>query len=120
MATTVPAEQAVQSDIDLLGMHYTFRDPETVVAFVRAHPAVVTPLLDAVPVVPRYFGPGRPVVLEVERDRDVPDHTMLFALIQTDQDVDAALASLDRFGEEWWLDALPQAGAKLVFGLEYA
>ncbi len=93
---------------------------ETIVAFVRAHPEVVAPLLDAVAVVPRYFGSSRPVALEMERNRDAHDHTMLLALIQTDQDIAAALISLDKFGEEWWLDALPRTGAKLVFGLGYA
>jgi hypothetical protein len=118
MEATIPAA-ATQADIDRLADHYTFRDAEAVVGFVRDHPAVVSPLLEAVEVVPRYFGPGKELVLEVERDRDTRDHRQLFALVQTDQDVDAALASLDRFEWEWWLDALPRAAPHLIYHIEF-
>jgi hypothetical protein len=119
MEATVPAANATQADIDRLAKHYSFRDPEAVAAFVREHPEVVAPLLEAVAVVPRYFGPGKELVLEVERDREARDHRQLFALIQTDQDVDAALASLERFEWEWWLDALPRAEPHLIYHIEF-
>lgn len=120
MAATVSAPTAIQHDLDRLATHYEFRNPDAVIAFVHAHPEVISPLLDAVKVVPRYFGAGTPLVLEVERDREVDDRSDLFALIRTDEGVDAALASLYRFQHEWWLDALPRVASKLTFGLEYA
>jgi hypothetical protein len=119
MGTPMPATSATKSDIDRLAVHYTFRDPEAVAAFVRDHPEVVPPLLEAAEVVPRYFGPGTSLVLEVERDRDARDHRELFALIQTSLDADAAMACQRRFEDEWWLDVLPTANRKLTFGLEY-
>ncbi len=120
MTTTVPAKQAIRVDFDRLAEHYAFRDPEAVVAFIRAHPEVVAPLLDAVAVIPRFFGPGREVALELERDRDAPDHVQLFALIRIGEDAEDGLARLDRFDEDWWLDVLPQVGPRLVFTIEYA
>ena len=120
MEATAPATRVAQADIDRLAEFYAFRDPEAVTGFVRRHPEVIAPLLEAVAVVPRYFGPGRPFVLEVERDREAHDHTLLFALIQTDLDVDASLEALRQFDEEWWLDALQRADRKLMFSVEYA
>ena len=120
MSATIPTPQSLQADIDRLAGLYELRDPTAVAGFVRRHPEVSGPLLEATRVVPRYFGRGTRLVLEVERDRDAPEHEHLFALIQTNQDVDAALASLDRFNTEWWLDALRPVATKVIFGLEYA
>jgi hypothetical protein len=120
MSLVAPRTQVAQAEIDRLAESYAFRDPAAVTDFVREHPEVVAPLLDAVAVVPRYFGPGRRLVLEVERDREARDHTLLFALIQTDLDVDSSLEALRRFDEEWWLDALQRANLKLMFSIEYA
>lgn len=120
MAATAPAATTTEVDIERLARIYEFRDPQTVIDFLHAHPEVVDPLLDAVDVVPRYFGADTPLVLEVERDREVDDRSDLFALIRTDKDVDAALDSLYRFQDEWWLDVLPRVAPKLTFGLEYA
>lgn len=117
---TVSATTTTQTDLNRLAEHYEFREPDAVIAFVRAHPKVVAPLLEAVDVVPRFFGAGTPLVLEVERDREVDDRFDLFALIRTDKGVDAALASLYRFQHEWWFDALPRVATELTFGLEYA
>lgn len=119
MATTVSATTTSQIELDRLVEHYEFRGSDAVIDFVRAHPEVVGPLLEAVDVVPRYFGVGTPLVLEVERDREIDDRSDLFALIRTDKGVDAALASLYRFQDDWWLGALPRVAAKLTFGLEY-
>lgn len=118
MATTLPSTTATDADLDRLAEPYAFRRPDEVAAFVRTHPEVIGPLLDAVAVVPRYFGPDTSVVLEVERDREAEDHSQLFALIRTDEGVDEGLARFDRFAWEWWLDALPQAAPHLIFGLE--
>ncbi len=120
MGTTVSAARATQADLDRLAEYYAFRDPAAVTGFVRDHPEVIGPLLEAVEVVPRYFGPDVPLVLEVVRDPEAHDHTQLFALIQTRLDGEAALASLDRFDDEWWLDALQRANRNLIFSLEYA
>lgn len=119
MTATLPATTVTGSDFELLARSYEFRDPDAIVAFLHAHPEVIPPLVEAVEVVPRYFGTDTPLALEVERDREAVDHIELFALIQTDLDVDPALASLHRFNYEWWLDVLPTANLLLAFGLEY-
>lgn len=120
MAITLPATTTTQADLlELLEKHYAFRRPDEVAAFVAAHPEVIPPLLDAVAVVPRFFGTDSGLVLEPEYYPETPEDRQLYALVQTDLDVDAALAAYDRFCEEWWLAALPRAAPHLIFGFEY-
>lgn len=118
MATTLPATTTTQADLDRLAEHYAFRRPDDVAAFLETRPEVVGPLLEAIEVVPRYFGLGTRVALEVERDRDAEGHVRLFALVRTDTSVDDGLARFDRFCWEWWLEVLPRAAPYLIFGIE--
>ncbi len=118
VATILPTT-ASQPDLDRLGQSYALRNPEEVAAFVWHHPEVIDPLLTAADIVPRYFGPDVPLVLVVEWAQEGDGRPELVALIQTDLDADAALAALDRFDQDWWLDILHQTGSKLLFGLEY-
>lgn len=115
----VSATTAIQTDLDRLREHYTFRRPDEVAALAEAHPEVSPPLLDAVSVVPRYFGTAATLILEPEFYPETPEDRQLYALIQTDLGVDAAVAAFDRFCEEWWLDALPRAAPHVIFGFEY-
>lgn len=62
-----------------------------------AHPKVIGPLLEAVEVVLRFFGSAPALVLEPEYYPEVIEDRQLYALIQTDLDVDAAIAAFDQF-----------------------
>lgn len=53
MATTIPGPVVTEADLGRLAEHDAFRDPESVLTFVREHPEVVGPLLEAVEVMPR-------------------------------------------------------------------
>ena len=119
MEATAPATLSSHDAIAQLAAHYTLRDPDAIADFVRAHPEVVGPLLEAVEVLPRYFGPGAPLVLSVERDREARDHTELVVAIGTELEADAALACLARFDERWWRDAPPPVARVLLFTLEF-
>lgn len=76
-------------------------------------------MLEAIEVGPRYFGPGTPLALSAERDREASGHTELVVAIGTDLDAEDALARLDRFDEGWWLDALLPVAGVLLFTLEF-
>lgn len=119
MVTTVQTTTATENGMDLLAERFVFRDAPVIANFVRQYPDVVAPLLEAVAVIPRFFGRDVGLVLEVERDREALDQVQLCALIQTGLDADTALASLDQFDQEWWLDVLPRAAPHLMFALEY-
>ena len=112
------ATPVIEQEIGLLADRYAFDDDGTVVDFLRRHPGVVTTLLQASDVIPRYFGPS-PVVLELVRDPKARDDVELYARIQTDLAVDAALERLRRFDEDWWLDASPDAECALTITIGY-
>ena len=98
----------MDADLDRLPRRSKFRRLEAVTAFVRAHPEVVAPLSEAADKVPCYFGPGTPLIAEVERDRGVDGRSHRFALIQTD--------------ERWTrprLESLPSVASTPTFGLAY-
>ena len=118
-ATVATLPTASPADIDHLARLYEFRGGDDVANFIRDNPEVVAPLLNAVEVVPRYFGADTPLALEVVRDPEARDYRELFAFIQSTEGVDKALARLRRFEDEWWADALHRANLKLMFGLEY-
>lgn len=99
---------------------YTFRRPAEVEAFLNAFPHRIPVLIEATEVIPRYFGPDAPLVLEVftdpEDDDPVPE---LFALVQIDLDPTEALDRLDRLDDEWWTDRSPDGPGALIVDIEY-
>lgn len=119
MATVARDSDLVDRGIEAVGARYTLVDPSAVTSFLRDRPGVVTTLIEAVEVIPRYFGPGPVVALEVVSDPEAHGDVELYARIRTDIDVDAALDRLRRFDQEWWLDALPRAQYALTFTIEY-
>lgn len=119
MATTMPTTMTPKTDPARLAEHYAFRRPVEVATLVAAHPEVIGSLLEAVAVVPRFFGPNPALVLEPEYLPETIEDRQLYALIQTDLDVDAATVAFDRFCKSWWLDNIPRAAPWLVFGFEY-
>ena len=119
MEATLPTVSVTQAGPERVARSYALRDAAAVLTFLHDHPEVVPPLLDAVEVVPRFFGPGTTLALEVYRDPEARDDRELFALIVTPLVVAPALERLQRFEDEWWLRVLPTANRKLMFGLEY-
>ena len=99
---------------------YVLRSPDEVTAYPRTCPQLVPLLLEAAEVIPRSVGPEAPLVLEIltdpEEDEPQPE---LFALVQTSLGPEAALDHLDRLGEDWWFEKVPDAPAVLVFDVEF-
>jgi len=59
------------------------------------------------------------LVVESFFDQHSPD-THLYLVVTTSQQPDEALALLERFDNEWWLDALPRSRGIMSVTLEYA
>ena len=116
--SSATVSQVPEEVVNRLADLYSFRGHIEVARFLRQHPSLVSPLLEAPKVASRYFG-RVPLALEVFRDPEAHGHRQLFALIETGLDGDAALEALERFDEEWWLDALPRTDYRLAFTLEY-
>ena len=98
----------------------TVRRPEEVAAYLRTFPQLVPLLIEAAEVVPRYFEPDAPLVLEVVTDPEADDPVpQLFALIETRLDPEVAADRLDRLDEDWWLDRSPPGPGVLVLDVEF-
>jgi hypothetical protein len=97
---------------------FDIEDAPAVRSYLGANPSLVPLLVEARRTVPRFFPGETRVRLQVLADRDDEDHTDLFAIIQTALPEDDALRCLDRFDEEWWLDAAGRAGGRLTIDVE--
>jgi hypothetical protein len=103
-----------------LRTRYTFRRPAEVEGFLNAYPHRIPVLIEAAEVIPRYFGPDAPLVLEVVSDPEDEDLlSELFALVQIDLDPNDALDRLDRLDDEWWTDRSPDGPGAVVVSTEY-
>ena len=110
---------AIEPALQTLEQLYTFRRPEEVSEFLRDHSFLVPLLLEAHGKIEQYFGSSSEVILEVITDPEAEDDHELFALVPTNLSPDEALSHLDRFDQEWWLDASSQAHCLLNIDLEY-
>lgn len=113
-------QQAVQRDVDWLQQRVSFRDEPDVSRYLRQHPDVVAVLTEALDLVPSFFAPDTPMVLDASVDPEEEDgETTLIALFQTPLDPAQAMPLLDRFNHCWWLEASRGVDGSFTFGLEY-
>ncbi len=119
--------QQVDSSTSLASLHqlrlleqiYIFRGPEEVSRFLCAYQFLIPLLLEARTKIAEHFEPYPPVFLEVMVDPDAIDDHQLVAFIQANLEPAEALASLDRFDKDWWLEASRRSRGKLCIHLEY-
>jgi hypothetical protein len=99
---------------------YALRNAPACDAYFAAHPQVADFLQASYGQLRRFFGPEASLVLEVVRDPEasVPSD-FLFVNIRTSMPVDDALARLDQFDEDWYLDQVDTFGDLVNFNLEF-
>lgn len=102
--------------LDILEDLYVWEDDALVRRLLEEHPETHEPLIHAARLVPEYFGDGARLSLDIEHDLDGNEPPRLWATIHTAQSPTEALASLDRFDEDWWLDVMPSVHHHLSFG----
>jgi len=102
----------------LLEQRYLFRRRNEVIGFLKRYRFLVSLLLEVYDRIAEYFGPSPEVVLEVFNDPEA-EYRELFALVRTNLSPSAALACLERFDQEWWLDASERAQCMLNVDVEY-
>jgi hypothetical protein len=79
----------------------------------------LVPLLDAAyDITTRYFAPLS-LALEVIADPDSADDQQMVLFVVLKGTPTEAFAKLQRFDEEWWLDAMDEAKGKLCISLEF-
>jgi hypothetical protein len=103
---------------EALEKFYTFCRPVEVSGFLKTYPFLIPLLDEAYSKIGDYFGSKPNIVLEVVTDPEADDDRQLVAYIQTQFDVDEALARLDQLDENWWFKASRKGHGKLCIHLE--
>ncbi len=99
---------------------YEIRDYDAVASFLRRNTGLIAILCEAYGEIISRFGPGTSLRLERFSDPEAPSYESLAAVIRVHLSPERALALLDEFDMEWWLDTIPQAHHMLTFVVEYA
>lgn len=110
---------SLESRLALLETSCLFRRRDEVMSFLKAYPFLVPLLEEAYGKIAEYFETFSSVVLEVITEPEAENDRELFAFIRTGLPVDEALARLERFDEEWWLEASDRAQGKLCIHVEF-
>lgn len=109
---------AATNDLEDLERLYSFRQPIQVRTFLGEH-AFLAPLLDAAyDIATRYFAPLS-LALEVIADPDTADDQQLVLFVVLQGTPAEAFEKLQRFDDEWWLDAMDEAKGRLCISLEF-
>lgn len=99
---------------------YSVRSPSEIVSeFLAENRYLVKLLKEARRQIAHYFGAETKPSLELVYIPETDILDKIWVLIPTKLDVEPALALLDRFDEEWWLDALVEAKDNMNIKLEY-
>lgn len=110
--------------MEILNRLYTITCYPAIQRFLEERGFLVPLLEEAYGQLQTYF-PETPLFLNVfsdpEAGRDAPggDTEQLALSIVTKLDVDEAMARLELFDRNWWLDALPRSHGEMVITLEF-
>lgn len=116
----VPAATALPLSIEAVIDLFDVDDTPSVRGYLGDHSYLVPLLAEAHARIPRYFPEPLCVRLQLLPDRDDGDHADLFAIINSGLPEDRALQLLDRFDEDWWLEAAVRGRGRLTIDVEAA
>ncbi|MEK6284671.1 MAG: hypothetical protein AABO57_02915 [Acidobacteriota bacterium] len=108
---------AASNNIEELERLYSLRQPIQVRRFLGEHAFLVPLLVEAYDTATRYFAPLS-YALEVIADPDSMDDQQLVLFLVLQLTPAEAFAKLQRFDNEWWLDAMDAAQGPLCISLE--
>lgn len=113
-----PPEVIQASPINQLQRLYLSRNDFAVWEFVDSHSFLIPVLEEVRQRVSDFFPLPFNLVLEITTDPEAVDSRVLFVFIQTTLALAEAMRRLDRFDEEWWLEASEPAEGKLCIDVE--
>ncbi len=116
-----PTLGQIVNDVQIgeLEHYYHLRNAQQVREYLQSYPQLLQFLLDSYKRLRKYFGFEAKFELEVVTDPEVEYQTrFLFVYIRTSLDVDDALARLEQFDDEWYLDRFDKFGALVNFNLD--
>lgn len=96
----------------------TFRNKDSITAFLDQYPEITTKLFEARENILKFF-PNHSFALEVMADPENEDDPQLILYIQTTLSPDEAIERLDKFDDEWWLDVDIAIQEKVCLTVEY-
>lgn len=114
-----PARSVTQIAIeDLIALGFVVPNVEEVRDFLTAHPEIATLLIEAMSVIPRYFGEGTRVLLLIQDDPDGWEDRFIAAYIRTALEPTEAFERLHRLSDHWWLNASQGPREKVLLSLD--
>lgn len=99
---------------------YDARDWASVKRHLQQDPNSALLLTEAQAPLKRLFGADARIALEVVQEPEGGEAERLFVRIHTGGDWQAAFDKMDRFDEEWWLDASATLASRLEFSIAYS
>ena len=98
---------------------YVFRnDWRDISDFLTKYPSLPSVLVEAHHKLMKYFPNNPPVFLSISIAPEDLSEDQLVASVASGLDANAAVGTLSRFAEEWWLDSLERTDGKLGITLE--
>ena len=116
----VTQQPAGQNEIAHLQQLYTAESWEEIIEFLTGHPDLAPLLLEANPRLHDMFAGSQSVQLRLVPGYEEDEPTLLFADIVTTADPMLAFTQMNRFEDEWWLDAMTPSRGLLHFSVEFA
>src|SRR5271165_2545113 len=116
-ATTLfeQSQERIRRDIEALRISYVFAD-ESVANFLSRHRAFPSVLSEAIAPLKKCFGTDKIFRLEVSADED--ELRTLYVVVRWTASPQEAVAAIDRFDDEWWLEHMSPAVSTLSFTFE--
>jgi hypothetical protein len=112
------ATDVATPSLDTVENLFDVKDAPAVRRYLGDRPFLMPLLVEARRTISRYFPDDARTRLQLLPDRDDGDHVDLFAIIGTSLREEDALRRLDRFDEEWWLEAAVRANGQLTIDVE--
>jgi hypothetical protein len=94
------------------------REPEVLNKYLEENSFLIPLINEASAKLVEYFGPETPQILQVVYHPD-DGSCELFLYVKPDLPVSEAIATLDRFDEDWWLDAMDRSNFQMVIKIGY-
>jgi hypothetical protein len=111
------SRQHSANEVDRLKAMYRFQDEESVEAFLSSQPNATCILTNALPQLKKFF--GHDVVFKLQVIKEDDEQQILYAVALWRGRVEDAVAALENFDENWWLDQ-PTRALALTFTYELA
>ena len=110
----------VARSLDALQSVYVAESWGDILLYLAEHPGLIELLLKAQSRISELFGSASQVNLKLVPEYDSEIRHTLFADVHTQDDPMVAFKKMNRFDEEWWLDASENFGGLLHFSVEFA